>query len=394
MFVEQCQPKINLNPLVIGIMNENNALKLEILNHLIYLSTRFRSVFISQGTLAAKYGVTRQWINNLLSRWKSEGVIKYSQQGFNRSCIYYLHPLLAQEKNRIRFKLPAAVLLLAISSLCSAVSWGELTLSNNKNYLSKNQSINQSIIQSIYLKNQSIPSEHPQSEDIVRRDSFEVIASMWMSIGKKGKEMNEVRPIINQIKDQFRIPDDQMSFFEKHSDIVLKDAILKYDAAANDKDIKHPIGYFRRVVGTAQEKHERKAETGRTKSHSSKASNPAGHSPSAEASNLSTVERMMFAANQVSSLNSIKESTPIMESLGMHLGYVDRAKSNWKRICQNPKEFPGSVEVFKQNYAEASVYTEGVEYEEQLEWAARNAVDKDAYKAVVRIADYRKIMRK
>ena len=110
-------------------MDENNPLKLEILNHLIYLSTRFRVVFISQGTLAAKYNVTRQWINELLRRWKSLGVIKYRQQDFNRSCVYLINPLLAQEKNRIKFKLPAAVLLLVVSSLCSAVYGRELTLS-------------------------------------------------------------------------------------------------------------------------------------------------------------------------------------------------------------------------------------------------------------------------
>ena len=102
-----------------GIMDENNPLMLEILNHIIYLSTRFQKVFISQGTLAAKFNTSREWVNKLLARWKALGVIKYRQQDFNRSCIYFLHPLLNQEKNRIKFKLPAAALLLSISSLLS-----------------------------------------------------------------------------------------------------------------------------------------------------------------------------------------------------------------------------------------------------------------------------------
>ena len=134
----QSQQENKINPLILGIMNENNSLKLEILNYFVYLSTRFRFVFPSQGTIAAKFGVTRGWVNALLAEWKQLGVIKYRQQGFNRSCIYILNPLLEREKNRIKFKLPAAVLLLSISSLCSAVFQEELTLSNIRKYIYEN----------------------------------------------------------------------------------------------------------------------------------------------------------------------------------------------------------------------------------------------------------------
>lgn len=134
------QPNIKINPLIMGILDENNQLSLDILNHLIYLSTRFRSVFVSQGTLAAKFGVTVRHINRLLSQWKSMGVLKYTQQGFNRSCIYLINPLLHLEKNRLKYKLKAAVLLLSVSSLCSAVFGGNVLLSNNKNIYIQNNS--------------------------------------------------------------------------------------------------------------------------------------------------------------------------------------------------------------------------------------------------------------
>ena len=94
MTYTQSQQQIKINPLIKGVMDENNPLMLEVLNYLIYLSHHYRNVFVSQGTLAAKFGKTVRWINELLARWKALGVIRYRQQGFNRSCWYITTPFL------------------------------------------------------------------------------------------------------------------------------------------------------------------------------------------------------------------------------------------------------------------------------------------------------------
>lgn len=127
----------SLNPAIKGIMDENNPIKLAILNYIIYLSTIYMRVEPSQITLAAKFGVSRQWVNRLLARWKSIGVLTYKQYKYNRSCIYFLNPLIAEHKKRIAFKVPAALKLFAVSSLCVAVFGGELTLNNIRKYLYK-----------------------------------------------------------------------------------------------------------------------------------------------------------------------------------------------------------------------------------------------------------------
>jgi DNA-binding Lrp family transcriptional regulator len=122
------------NSAVRYVMDENNPVMLDILNHLLYLSTIHRRVFPSQITLAKKFGVSRVWVNTLLRRWKEAGVIKYRQRGLNESCIYFINPTLKEHRLRIKHKLPAAMFLLAVSSLCSAVWAGDLTLTNIRNY--------------------------------------------------------------------------------------------------------------------------------------------------------------------------------------------------------------------------------------------------------------------
>jgi hypothetical protein len=127
------QQQIKLNPLVTGVMDENNPLKLEILNYLIYLSHRYHKVFPSQGTIAAKFNVSVKWVNRLLARWKSEGILMYRQQGFNRSCLYIINPILFYERNRLKWKLSALNIILHVSSLCSGLFGEEFLLSNIRN---------------------------------------------------------------------------------------------------------------------------------------------------------------------------------------------------------------------------------------------------------------------
>lgn len=173
-----CQQISKIDPLILGIMNEKNAIALKLLDHIIYLSTRFTTVFIAQGTLAAKFGVTREWVNKLLARWKELGVIKYRQKDFNRSCIYYLSPLLNQEKNRIKFQLPAAQLLFAVSSLTSAIFSQVFTLSNNKENIYKHNQQQLAAFHHGYPpENKTTPLFISQTTKLLKRSSTDELTS-------------------------------------------------------------------------------------------------------------------------------------------------------------------------------------------------------------------------
>jgi hypothetical protein len=128
--------------------------------------------------------------------------------------------------------------------------------------------------------------------------------------------------------------------------------------------------------------------------HSVKQSNPGGHSPAGEQSNLTYDERREFASDQESIWDEIFEVSSNMQASGFHQGYPERVKSNWKRIGEQPQEFPTSSNAFKNNIDEASCYSEGSDYEEHLNRISADKTDPEGYKLIVRKYDYRRTARK
>ena len=151
--------------------------------------------------------------------------------------------------------------------------------------------------------------------------------------------------------------------------------------------------WFSTVASSFEKKALRFPKKGMEGGHSSLARNPHGHSPSGDASNLSLEERIEYASNQESVWEEIFEPVPELEALGIHEGYAERVKNNWKRIAQNPKEFPTSSNAFKDTLTAGERYTEGEDYEEHLNQISADKSDPEAYKRRIRITDYRRIAR-
>ena len=295
----KCQTKISIDPLVMGIMNENNPLMLDILNHLIYLSTRFQKVFVSQGTLAAKFGATRQWINELLRRWKALGVIKYRQQDFNRSCIYLINPLLAQEKNRIKFKLPAAVLLLSISSLCSAVYQQELTLSNIRNLSNYKMVTIPEVDYGFY--------EPREAESIVFLKNKQQ-TTINSTITSKERVMDAQQTVINRLSDTYGLSVSQQDMLSNYSEEALQYAFNELKRQNKQNSLNNPVNWIAKVAAAYKGKAQQFPKRGNAISHTTTATNPKGHSPAQELPNLSHMEQIEYLMNEI--LNFSKTFDP------------------------------------------------------------------------------------
>ena len=408
MTCTKSQQQNYLNPLVMGIMNENNALKLEILNHLIYLSTRFRSVFISQQTLAAKYCVTVRWVNNLLSRWKSLGVIKYRQQGFNRSCIYVINPLLAQEKNRIKFKLPAAVLLLAISSLCSAAFSGEFLLSNNKNIYTDQNSWMVTVQNAGY----GFYEQHPSTETIV----FSKKQQTTTSIGHQPQEGEAImnKSVINQISDMYGLSVSQQNVLSGFSEESLTYAFNELKRQNKHNSLNNPVNWIAKVAASYKGQRTSFPKTGNEGGHSSKASNPAGHSPSAELPNLSHIEQVEYLMNEILKFSKTYDPDKVY-SPDTHMNeYLHKIATNsitsmQKEVDQLLAAFDDQTHSCKPGCVKQSLFirapkqqttvdhnqsTSDKDYEAHLEQISKDKTNPIAYKELVRKYDYQRTARR
>ena len=384
MFVEQSQQLKSIDPLIIGIMDENNSTRLGAMNILLKKAWNHRLVFVSQTYLAKELDVERETANRTIKWLREHGWIR-TKRRYNDTLLYFVNPEIITHRERLKWKLPALRYVLCVSMLWQQAGKANVTSNILMNNLYRNQSIpliiNQSN-QSIFLKNQSAPSSD----------------GGYLT---KEKVMSAERSIINQIKDKFGIPDDQMSFFEKHSDIVLQEAIVKYDEARKGKPINHPIGYFRRVVGTAQENHERKAETGRTKGHSSKSSNPHGHSPSLLVEKTSKDERISFVLREIANYEQqLSERRKWLKNVpgGEYLiTMAENAIANYKRELSELHYSPDDIQCEAPRYKEedpaAAEHRFGDrEYDQHLDDISKDKSDPSGYKELVRKYDYNRTL--
>lgn len=379
------QQKNQINPLIKGVMNENNSLKLEILNYIIYLSYRNQHVFPAQGTIAAKFNVSREWVNKLLAGWKVRGILRYRQQGFNRSCLYFFNPLLVQERERLKWKLSALRVVLCVSSLCSAIFSDQFTLNNirnipnwnmvvvrNKGYGFYDDHDHESTV--IYLKNKQTPTINglqPLKERVMSQN-----------------------PVINLIADAYGLSRQQEQMLSNYSDEALEYAIKELTRQNKQKSINAPVNWIAKVAASYKKKPHR-FSNGNEVTHSEQARNPGGHSPAGLQSNLTNEQRIQFAVDQESIWEEIFDVSSDLESSGFHHGYPERVRSNWSRIAQNPKEFPCSVDGFKKDMDIAAQYgNDDQEYDNHLNEISNDKSDPESYKLVVRRYDYKRIARR
>jgi len=386
-------------------MDENNPLKLEILNHLIYLSTRFRVVFISQGTLAAKYNVTRQWINELLRRWKSLGVIKYRQQDFNRSCVYLINPLLAQEKNRIKFKLPAAVLLLVVSSLCSAVYGRELTLSNIRNLSNYKMVIVPAVDYGFY--------EPREAESVIFvKNSKQSIP--YNAITSKERVMEDT---IMQLAAAFNLNAEQAEqYSNQYSKSVLQKTLQSFQKQKSTKKITNPQRWLAWVLADEERKEREQASrssNGKMGGHSTTSKNPGGHSPSEELPNLNHMEQIEYLMKEILKFSKTYDPSKVYSRDEKMNEYLHKIASNSiasmqrevdKLLAQldDPNHIckPGCVDqslFLRKPKQQADVDfaqpSADKDYEDHLDTISADKSDPTGYKELVRKYDYGRIAR-
>lgn len=365
-----CQQNYSLDPLIIGIMNEKNAIALKILNHIIYLSTRFKTVYVSQGTIAAMFDVTREWVNKLLGRWKVLGVIKYRQQDFNRSCIYYISPLLNQEKNRIKFQLPAAGLLLAVSALVSAVWSGEFTLSNIRKYIYKNS----------YRIVNAGKIDYGFEEARGPKEAIFILNNNQLC----PESVMQEQSIINLIATTYYLSIEQQQLLSRYNDEALRYAVKELYRQGKQKSLlgaQSATSWFS-AVAASFEKKAALSKTGRSMDQYQKkivnATFNANHSPASIAPKMDNDERISFLQSE-----SIKIKDLIAQAENGRTMYG--GSEYGRRMLQNVQEELDKLLGKKQNY---------LDYESHLDDISQDKSDSSGYKELVRRYDYNRTARK
>lgn len=386
------QQKNQINPLVWGIMNENNSLKLDILNYIIYLNHQFRHVFPSQGTIAAKFNVSREWVNKLLAEWKEQGVLRYRQQAFNRSCMYFFNPLLVQERERLKWKLSALRIILCVSSLSIAVFSGEFTLNNIKNIPTWRTATVRNVGYGFY-------DEHDHETTVIYLKNKQTPTICGLQPLKE--RVMSPKPVINLIADAYGLSRQQEEMLSNYSDEALEYAIKELTRQNKQKTINAPVNWIVKVAESYKKKAARNGvsynrfSNGNEVTHSAQQRNPGGHSPAGEQSNLTNEQRIGFALEQESIWEEIFEVSQDLETSGFHAGYPERVRSNWKRMGQQPNEFPSSTNGFKKDEDIAAQYgSDDIEYENHFKQISADKSDPEGYKLMVRKYDYRRTARR
>lgn len=392
------QQQNQINPLIRGIMDGNNEKALKLLNHLIFLSTVHRSVYVSQGTLAAMFDTTREWVNKLLRRWKDLGVIKYRQRDYNRSCIYFFHPLLNQEKNRISFKLPAAALLFSVSSLYSAVFHGPFTLNNIRKYIYENSYQIVPVSRPDYGFYEQRPVRE-QQYSVVFLKNKQTTTTIYPSQPLKERVMNQ-SPVINLIADAYGLSRQQEDMLSNYSDAALEYAVRQLAVAKDKQIINSPVGWIAKVAAAFREKGQHSLN-GKVVGHSAKPRNPNGHSLASHA-NFNRDERIAFLVSEIASFTE-KIANPqkyFHPNVDMEIALtVGRAllKANEDELAMLQRGGTSHVPVysnkFMDNYDDASAYSEGADYIDHLDQISHDKSDSEGYKLMVRRYDYKRTAR-
>jgi hypothetical protein len=339
----------------------------------------------------------RETGNRTVKRLCELGIIikKYRHE---ETCLYFLSPSFFQYRHLFYELVPALrqLGLLLLFSLTSNVFAKEVTQLKNINYNSRKREISL-----LTFRANEANGYNFYDKDYGKLITIQVInKKQSITIEKqqlcpKESVMNQ-QTIINVIAQAYNLSIEQQELLSRHSFEALEYArkeLYRQKKQYSLSNAQSATSWFSAVANSFEKKASR-SSNGKMPAYSTKPMNPGGHSPAGDASNLSNDERIQFAMNEESAWEEITETTPIMESVGLHLGYVDRAKSNWKRIGQIPKEFPTSSNAFKNDLSEAEKYTEGPEYEEHLNAISEDKPDPAGYKRRIRITDYRRIARK
>lgn len=193
------QEKSQQNAIPLSILNDNNAVRLAILNYLLNLNRYNEEVFPCQRRLAREAGIVRESANRAIKRMEEMDWIK-TKRRYNTTKIYWIHPSIFQYKDLLKYKLPALRAVLSIFMLTSALIFTNVTSKLNKN---------------IFIKKQTTPTS--LSKVIT---SKEVVVSLFSK-----KEMGMNSTVMQTIASSYGLSKQQEEQLSSFSEEALKYAL-------------------------------------------------------------------------------------------------------------------------------------------------------------------------
>ena len=358
---------------------------------------RTGKAYMSQSYLADKAGVRRETVCKSISRLDDLIVKIYHPW---ETCDYWLTSWFLNNRHHFYDLIPQLrqISLLLLFSITDNVFSRKRTL-YKEHYRKKTATASvPSGYHMVIVKNAALEWNEPRTKEGTSPISIVFLKKQQQSTSNNVQPLSESvmsqSSAINLIADAYGLTKQQEQLLSTYSEDALQYAVRQLAVAKDKTVINSPVGWLAKVASTykADGSHSLKGKAG---GHSAVQRNPGGHSPAGNASNLSYDERMDFASDQESAWEEIIDSGEYMnaQSLGFHDGYAERVKSNWNRLTKAPHEFPTSSNGFKKNLDEASVYTEGPDYEQHLDAISKDKSDPEGYKLMVRKTDYRRTKR-
>ena len=402
------QERVSQNALIHGIMDENNTLMLEILNYIIYSSTQNQIVFVSQSTIAARFKVTVRWVNHILSEWKARGVLRFEQRGFNQSCIYFFNPLLVQEKERLKWKLPCLRQIFFISSLWIAAFRGEFLLSNIRNIpLWKMTTLQQN--------NYAFGEPRPAKKESI---TYLFINNPTITIEKQELCLKESvmsqQTIINIISQSYNLSIEQQEQLSRYSFEALEYArkeLYRQQKQNSLSNSQSATSWFS-AVASSFEKKGSNPKTGRQMSFAQKKVIApmfnSSHSPAVEVPNLSHMEQVEYLVKEILKFSKTFDPDKVYSpdpSMNEYLKKIamNSIASMQREVDQLLKSFDDPNHVCqsacvekslflrapkKQDDQQSSMSSIDEDYESHLDEISKDKSDPESYKLMVRRYDY------
>ena len=378
------QELISQNPVVLSLLAENNSTTISYINSLIDLRCKYDRLFPSQTLLAIETDTCRRTAIRKTDDLHKRDIF-WKRKRFNTTSEYSINPIIIQARHLLWDKFPVLKrpALFLLCSALNAVLEANVTSRYNNLFINKQQT---TVIDRLSTKR--LITTYRKVGEVIGEGSN----------SQKERVVNEQR-VINLIADAYGLSKQQEEMLSSYSDDALEYAVKELVRQGKQKVVNAPVNWIAKVAASYNPHSASFPKTGRQMSFAQKKVVApmfnSSHSPSSESSKLTIEERIEFSSNQESIWEEIVDRGETLDIMGMHQGYADRAKTNWKRITLNPKEFPTSSEGFKENYDEASHHGEGdVDYEAHLDEISKDKTDPVGYKLMVRRTDYRKTKRK
>lgn len=400
----KCQQKISIDPMVMGLMNENNALMLDILNYLLLLSKHKYRVFVAQSTIAAVFNISREWVNKLLAKLKELGAIKYKQMGFNRSCLYVFNPLLIKERLRLLWKLPALRVVFCVSSLCSAVFNGEFTLNNIRNI---------SNYKMVTIPEADYHFYEPREAETVVFVKNKQQVTINNAIASKERVMDDQQSVINRLSDTYGLSVSQQDMLSNYSEEALQYAYNELKRQNKQNSLNNPVNWIAKVAAAYKGKAQQFPKRGNAISHTTTATNPKGHSPSEELPNLTHMEQIEYLMNEILKFSKTYDPSKVYSRDEKMNDYLHKIATNsisgmQREVDQLLSNLDDPNHICKVGCVDQSLFlrkpkqqsdvdftqpSADKDYEEHLDAISADKSNSAEYKELVRKYDYGRIAR-